>query len=546
MSNGIDFVIGGTDKAGPAMGQVEKSLARLEEKTDRLSNATSRLSKITGVLAGAYAALKAATAALGGLDAINKAYDTQADAVSGLNKALELQGANVDDQSAKLQSFAGDLQKLTGIGDEATLAFMKQALLLGVNADKLEDITKASAGLAEVMGTSMEGALSAVRKAQEGNFAAFEKQFPQMKNLATAEEKLAFVTDMAAKGLEAKAEASMTASGMADRASGAIGDLMEMVGSLLAPVRMLINQGLKTLAESLQQVLTPAVEKANAIMANIGPIMDFVKAKVVQAVNGIIAAFTFVEVVVTNLGSVWEMMRATVELRFEQIKNTIGHVLLTVIPGYASWFGKNFFNLIRDAMNAVVTVVSNHISKVVDAFKALWDFIASGGSTDLLGQLGAIAGRSYLEGFESSLTDLPNIAERQLSQREKDLADKIGSIGANLGEQFRTKFAARMVKLDDELGADFNRTIDLTISDKIDNKLKASGGGAQPLQAAESRLLTRGPADKRLDMMERMLKKLDELVGTGKDQSAAAMAAASELAQIKENTDNTTQLVPTI
>jgi hypothetical protein len=56
------------------------------------------------------------------------------------------------------------------------------------------------------------------------------------------------------------------------------------------------------------------------------------------------------------------------------------------------------------------TVVSNHVTKIVDAFTALWEFIASGGTSDVLGQLGEISGRSYLAGFESSLTALPDIA----------------------------------------------------------------------------------------------------------------------------------------
>ena len=63
MSNGIDFVIGGKDQAKPAMSAVEKSLQRLEQKTESVSKSTQRLAAITGTLTAVYAAVKTAMAA---------------------------------------------------------------------------------------------------------------------------------------------------------------------------------------------------------------------------------------------------------------------------------------------------------------------------------------------------------------------------------------------------------------------------------------------------------------------------------------------------
>ena len=547
MSTGIDFVIGGKDRAGPAMAKVGTAMAKLESGANRLKTATMSLTAAMAPLLAIFALVRTVQGFGNAIADANAAYDKQADAVSGLNKALELQGANVAKESARLQAFAGDMQKLTGVGDEATLEFMRQASMLGVNADQLEDVTKATIGLSEVTGKGLNESLKALQQAQEGNFSAFEESFPQMKNLATAEEKLAFATQMAAKGLEAKADASMTVSGMAERANGAIGDLMEMVGQLLAPIRILISQGLKTLAESLQQVLAPAAQYAQSVLENIGPVMDYVKEKVVQAINAVVAAFTFVEVVVTNLGSVWELMVATAELGFEKLKNIVMHVLTEVIPGYATWFGENFVNLIRDAMNLAVTIVTNDVQKLIDTFMALWDFIKSGGTTNILGSLGEIAGRSYLEGFESSLTALPDIAERQLSTREQQLSERIGAIGADLGAQFSAKFAQRMIKLDDELGADFNKEIDLKINKKIGEELGVAGkaAGTQTLSASESRLLTRGPSDRRTDLMEDITRKLSQLLNVNESQQSEIAASRNALQEIADNTSDTTQLVPT-
>jgi hypothetical protein len=137
---------------------------------------------------------------------------------------------------------------------------------------------------------------------------------------------------------------------MADRASGAVGDLMESVGALLAPVRILISAGIQTLAESLQTLLVPAVAYAEEVLANIGPVMDWVKEKVIAGVNLMVGAFTFFEVILTNLDSVWSLVVAQTELYMLQISGAIMHALTEVIPAYAVWFGENFVNLIRDGL----------------------------------------------------------------------------------------------------------------------------------------------------------------------------------------------------
>jgi hypothetical protein len=541
---GIDFVIGGKDKASPPMAAVENQMKRLQDSTERMAASTSRLTKLTVGVTAAYAAFKGAMAALGGLSAINAAYDTQADAVRGLETALKLQGDEVDGNSARLQAFASQMQALTGVGDEATIGLMKQASMLGVSTEQLDDAAKAAIGLSEATGKSLDESLKLVKNSLEGEFGAFGKIIPAIKTMATEEEKLAAILELSTRGLEAKADASNTVSGMADRANGALGDMMESVGALIAPFRILISQGIKTFAESMTTLMVPAVEYATAMLENIGPMMDWVKEKVVQAINIMVGAFTFFEVVLTNLDSIWVAVVSQAELYMLQISGAVMHALTVTIPAYAMWFAENFVNLIRDGLMLAFTVVTNHVQKIIDAFRALWDFIASGGTTDVLGQLGEIAGRSYLEGFESSLTTLPEIAGRKITEREKQLAETIGQIGANLGEEFATKFEERAIKLGG-VGDALSTEIDLTINKKINEKVGKPGGDAM-LQASESRLLTRGPADKRGDLMEKILNKLNEIAPLLKNSEEANLIAASELARIQENTAQTTQMVPVI
>jgi hypothetical protein len=540
-TNGIDFVIGGKDQAKPAFSSVEKSLERLEKKTEALASSTKMLTTVTGGLAAIYGAVQAVTASLGGISAINAAYDQQADAVKGLETALALQGVAVDAESARLKTFAGEMQKLTGVGDEVTIGLMKQAAMLGVSSAQLDDTAKAAIGLSEATGKSLDESLKLVKNSLEGEFGAFGEIIPAIKTMQTEEEKLAAVLALSQRGLDAKAESSKTVAGMSDRASGAIGDLMESVGALLAPVRVLISAGLQTLAESLQSVLAPSVEYAAGVLENIGPIMDYVKESVIQGVNAAIEAFTFFEVILTNLDSIWAVVVAQAELYMLQLAGAVEHALLVTIPAYAEWFRENFVNLLRDALLLAVTVAENHVKKLIDIFKALWEFIASGGTSDVLGQLGEISGRSYLEGFESSLTDFPEIATRAITSREKELASTIGTIATNLGEEFNTKLQDRIIVAGDGVADAMTKEIDLKIGEKTASELASSGGGgAQSLQASESRLLTRGQSESPVEKTNQLMASMNDLMKATQGMTQEQLA---EMRRIAENTSKSVNLV---
>jgi len=439
------------------------------------------------------------------LDKINAAYDESAEAVKGLETALRLNGASVETESARLQEFASSLQSAIGAGDDATLAMMKQASMMGVATEDLDDMAKAAIGLGEAMGTSAESGMEMMRRAQEGNFMAFQKQFPAMKQMQSDEEKLAFVTELAAKGLDAKADASNRVAGMGERANNAIGDLMESVGALLAPVRILISAGITTLAESLSTLLVPAVAYAEEVLANIGPVMDWIKDKVIQGVNLMVGAFTFFEVILTNLDSVWAIVVAQAELWMLQYVGAVKHRFTVEIPAYLQWFGDNFVNLLRDAFNLAYTVIQNGITKIVDAFAALWAYVASWGESDIMAQLGEISGRSYLEGFESSLTDLPEIMGRTITDREKELAATVGQIGMNLGNEFSRKMEERMIGASEGVSADFDKEINLKLNKPTGDKAEKT------INATESRLLTRGPGSSIPDKLDKIVHTLERI-----------------------------------
>jgi hypothetical protein len=233
--------------------------------------------------------------------------------------------------------------------------------------------------------------------------------------------------------------------------------------------------------------------------------MDYVKEKVVQAINVIVGAFTFMEVIVTNLGSVWEIAKAAAELAMITISEVVMHAFTQTIPAYVVWFGENFINLIQDAFNGVITIITNAGRIIGETVYQIFAFIASGGEggiEGLMAGLGEAASISLLDGFKSQLTSLPEIAARQLTEREKDLAEKIGAVGGRLGEEFSNKMRDRMLGVGSTLSSEVQNA-----ASSIDLKMRPSvimGG----IPATEGRLLTRGPGTRIPDIMQQILQEL--------------------------------------
>jgi hypothetical protein len=382
---------------------------------------------------------------------------------------------------------------------------MQQASGMGFATGKMDDAAKAAIGLGNAMGKDAAASMGDLKAALEGNFDAFAAVNPQIMYMRTNQEKLAAVMAIANQGLAAQAADMTTVAGSGRRADSAMSSLMESIGKIIAPIRVLINAGLQQLATSFDSLLVPAVEYATQILANIGPIMDYVKEKVIQAINIVIGAFTFLEVVVTNLGSVWEIAKAAAELAMITISETIMHTLTETIPAYVMWFGENFINLIQDAFNGVITIITNAGRIIGEAVYQIFAFIASGGEggiDGLMAGLGEAASISLLDGFKSQLTSLPEIAARQLTEREKDLAEKIGAVGGRLGEQFSDKMKERMLGVGSTLSSEVKNA-----ASSIDLKMRPSvimGG----IPATEGRLLTRGPGTRLPDMLQQILQEL--------------------------------------
>lgn len=461
---------------------VADSVQTLNARILELGNASGTLKTAQANADSFFGSLKtAAVAAVAYLGAVQitsfaakaaAAYNEQNKASRGLGEAQV--------------RLAADMQVALGVSDNLTMGLMKQASILGVAEQDLRAVSMAAMGLSEATGVGLNEALKKVNAAINGNAGALQDYLPELRNMATEEEKLAAVTALAQAGLQKKATSMQHLDGVMKSASNATSDLWEKIGTLLEPALRLTYSAIATFAEVATSALIPAVTA-------MGGATEWWANATQQATEYVVAAITAVEVVFNNLGTIVDIAGSTAYLALLKFSLDVQHLLTQAIPAYIAWFAENWISVFQDMGSAVITIFQNIGSNIGEAAFALFDWIASGFSGGFEGlneRLGNAIFVGMLDGFEAKAKALPEVLARAITDDEAMLAASIGAMGTNLGNQFSTKFEERMATL--KVGRpDFDMDFDLATA----GIGKAGAGKDGQLKATESRLLTRGRSD---------------------------------------------------
>jgi tape measure domain-containing protein len=116
--------------------------------------------------------------------------------------------------------------------------------------------------------------------------------------------------------------------------------------------------------------------------------------------------------------------------------NDFVHFFTTTIPAYLTWFGSNWQQVFIDAGNLVGTVFQNMSKNIWAIMKSLWAYIKSGGQTQM-----RVAFVPLLEGFRSTVSELPNIPDRAMTDLEKSLSAQTEQLGGQLANDFDAMLA---------------------------------------------------------------------------------------------------------
>jgi len=202
------------------------------------------------------------------------AFDKQAQAEAKLAAQVRLNGKDVNATMNAYKQFASQLQGMTTVGDETTLALMQMAESMG--AQNVTAATQGAIGLSKALGVDLHSAIKMATLAQSEDYSMLQRYVPALKLAATETEKAAIVSKLFANGLSIAQAEAQTGLGPLKQLQNSLGDLLESFGAIVAEAIQPAVKWLKSVVDAFQN-LSDKGKKTIAIIAGIataiGPLL---------------------------------------------------------------------------------------------------------------------------------------------------------------------------------------------------------------------------------------------------------------------------------
>ena len=353
------------------------------KKFNKVSKSAGGLTKIlrrAAVAAAAYFSLRAITRFASGSIAAHKQQET---AVNHLQAALA--NLNKESQLADMQSFASEIQKVTTIGDEATLEIMALGSnIAGLGGKDLKAATTAAIGFSKALGIDTASAMKLVAKAAAGETTAFSRYGIVFEKGMSKHDQYQQILAKGADGFKIAAAETDTYAGVTQQLSNSWGDAKEKVGKYLASM--------------------PGLQKGMKIT----------------------------QVLIENFGLAWDIAWTKTKLKLIDFKEDFKYTFSTVIPQLLQWFGRNWKEVFIDLFNMTKTVFVNMAKNIGAFFKAIWGWMKGDGWE--------FSWTPLTEGFKSALKEMPDIAKRGLTDTEIALSERLGAMTEKMSVAIAEKF----------------------------------------------------------------------------------------------------------
>ena len=248
-------------------GGLDGIIGQLRDGFDGLTGSLAQYGLALSGVVQAYGMLKGA---MGGLVS---ASNQQEMAETRLTASLQQRGMAAEGYINQLKSLASEVQGVTTIGDETSLELMNTAIQMGIGFDDMQESLTGAIGLTKAFsgaGLTMETAIKGIALAQEGEYSQLQRYIPALRSAQTETEKMTILKEAMANGFElAKAEAESGA-GALEQYQNAVGDLYELLGSLIKGVLIPLVKSLKTAVEWIQKNKEIIVALGASVVAYMG------------------------------------------------------------------------------------------------------------------------------------------------------------------------------------------------------------------------------------------------------------------------------------
>jgi hypothetical protein len=452
----VEVTLGAKNEASAVLRQFSTEVTQTAQQVEFSIRGLAQLAGVTAAVIGIVEAGRAvvgfASASVAAFDDLNRSSIKLAETVALIPGA----GRAASDEMVKV---ANSLERMTNVDSGRIQDQMAQALRRGETTEQVDELAKAALGLARVFDRDLSSGMRMAEDAVKGNFGAFEGLIPNINELATAEERLAAVSELATKGLLNKADSAKSALEASEALSVATKNLYESFGALLAPIRDVVYRGLVVAFEFIQSSMIPAMDDFVQHGEDLANAMQDVGKTIAEA---FVTGFTVAELAIFRFEDVMESVSASILLSVNRIAND------------------SIFRFQEMAVQA---------SWLVENIGAITAVVAMGRTT-----------------FAEAFQDMPAFGERAVTETEKSLQAILNESVGGLTEDFDSKIRERLAALQDAMKLEIG----------IDLKPRAGAASAlqdqiRSLTAFESRVLVRGQTDSPIaKLVENTAKQVEE------------------------------------
>ena len=202
------------------------------------------------------------------------AFDTQAQAEARLRAALQANGRAVNDLFSDYASFASQLQQISTVGDEATLAMLGTAESMGISGESAKRAVQNALAMESAFGVSAQSAIRMTAALEQGDAQLLTRYIPALRQTEDQAERVRIAQDLLGKAFGTVTAQAQTGLGPLTQAKNAFGDLQEQIGAIISEA---INPFLiraKVLFETLQAQSDETKRRFvlfASVLAGIGP-----------------------------------------------------------------------------------------------------------------------------------------------------------------------------------------------------------------------------------------------------------------------------------
>ena len=388
---------------------------------------------------------------------IAEAYKKQITAEAKLGAAVKATGAAAGFSEGQLKDYAVILQEMTGVADDMIISMLAVlSTFKNIRGDVFKDASKAILDMSVALEVDLKTAAIQVGKALNDpikGMAALKRvgvsftrqQEEQVKAMLASNDAIGAQRVILA---ELEGEFGGTAEAVAKNTLGytklfnRLGDVSERIVTLLMPAFEVVGKAFDNLVTLLENSTT-SFEKYNSAISTSGVVLSTVYA---VALNKVVDDTSQSVAIVLNS---WDFLKvgtqlatASITLGVVKMANTVKHYLTAVIPQYLTWLAENWVNVLENLSGATDTIVSNMWDNLINFMTSI--------ASRLQGGKDQFVWKGLLEGFESTLTELPKIAKREAGGVESIMQTMVDNLKTKLtglqistflkGKSFSDKF----------------------------------------------------------------------------------------------------------